>query len=151
MTTMDRQITIHQPKRLEIDTGAAAKVGQWAADAVRPLVIASGPTARYVDRLGLSRKVRAIEDVPPEPDLPAFGSVLARARNHKPDMVIGLGGGSVLDIAKLVAAMWNGAQSLAEVVGPNKVAGRDTPLVQVATTAGTGSETGIRALVTVSL
>lgn len=148
MTTMDRQITIHQPKRLEIGTGASAKVGEWATGAARPLVIASGPTAQYVKRLGLSGDVRVVDDVPPEPDLPAFETVLAHARDHRPDLVVGLGGGSVLDIAKLVAAMWDKEQKLTEIVGPNKLAGRNTPLVQVATTAGTGSEAGIRALVT---
>lgn len=148
MSTMDRLITIHQPKRLEIGTGAAAKVGAWAADALRPLVIASGPTAQYVERLRLGGDVLVIEDVPPEPDLPAFEHVLERAQAHRPDLVVGLGGGSVLDIAKLVAALWDGTQSLRDVVGPNKVAGRNTALVQVATTAGTGSEAGIRALVT---
>ncbi|MGI3165012.1 iron-containing alcohol dehydrogenase [Pseudooceanicola sp. 200-1SW] len=148
MSSMDRLITIHQPRRLEIGTGAAARVGEAAAQAARPLVIASGPTAQYVDRLGLSGQVLVIDDVPPEPDLPAFEAVLERARAFGPDLVVGLGGGSVLDIAKLVAVLWDGDQTLREVVGPNKVTGRRVPLIQVATTAGTGSEAGIRALVT---
>lgn len=147
MSTMDRLITIHQPKRLEIGVGAAARVGSLAETVQRPLVIASGPTARYVDRLGLSGAVAVIDDIPPEPDIPALDRALARAREHQPDIVIGLGGGSVLDVAKLVAALWDGEQSLADVAGPNRVAGRQTPLIQVATTAGTGSEAGIRALV----
>ena len=147
MSSMDRLITIHQPRRLEIGVGAAAKVGE-AVRAARPLVIASGPTAQYVDRLGLSGEVLVIDDVPPEPDLPAFEAVLERARAFGPDLVVGLGGGSVLDIAKLVAVLWDGDQALRDVVGPNKVAGRRVPLIQVATTAGTGSEAGIRALVT---
>lgn len=148
MSSMDRLITIHQPRRLEIGTGAAARVGEAAAQAARPLVIASGPTAQYVDRLGLSGQVLVIDDVPPEPDLPAFEAVLERARAFGPDLVVGLGGGSVLDIAKLVAVLWDGDQALRDVVGPGKVAGRRVPLIQVATTAGTGSEAGIRALVT---
>ncbi|WP_321366379.1 iron-containing alcohol dehydrogenase [uncultured Celeribacter sp.] len=148
MSTMDRLITIHQPKRLEIGVGAAAKVGVWAEFAKRPLVIASGPTATYVDRLGLSGDILIIDNVPPEPDLPSFNAVLEQARTHAPDLIVGLGGGSVLDVAKLVAALWDGTQTLTEVVGPDKVAGRNTPLVQVATTAGTGSEAGIRALIT---
>ncbi len=148
MSTMDRLITIHQPKRLEIGVGAAAKVGELGKDKQRPLIIASGPTAQYVDRLGLGGDILVIDDVPPEPDLPAFEAVVEKARAHQPDLVVGLGGGSVLDIAKLVAALWNSSQTLPEVAGPNKVAGRSTPLFQVATTAGTGSEAGIRALVT---
>jgi alcohol dehydrogenase class IV len=53
-----------------------------------------------------------------------------------------------MDVAKLVAALWDGTQGLDDVTGPNRVAGRRTALAQVATTAGTGSEGGIRALVT---
>ncbi|MCI5109450.1 MAG: iron-containing alcohol dehydrogenase [Marivita sp.] len=148
MSTMDRLITIHQPKRLEIGVGAAARVGDLAVGATRPVVIASGPTRQYVDRLGLSGDVLVIDDVPPEPDIPAFEAVLEATRAHEPDLVVGLGGGSVLDIAKLVAALWNADQALRDVAGPNKVSGRTTRLFQVATTAGTGSEAGIRALVT---
>lgn len=148
MSEMERPITLHQPRHLEIGVGSAAKLGAWASGATRPLVIASGPTERYVDRLNLPGTVEVIADVPPEPDTPAFDSVLERARAHRPDLVVGLGGGSVLDIAKLVAALWDGNQTLRDVAGPNKVAGRRTRLAQVATTAGTGSEAGIRALVT---
>ncbi|QDY70993.1 iron-containing alcohol dehydrogenase [Qingshengfaniella alkalisoli] len=148
MSTMDRMITIHQPRRLEIGTGAAAKVGELAKGVSRPLVIASGPTAQYTDGLGLPGDISVIDDVPPEPDLPAFERVLERARAHRPDLVVGLGGGSVMDVAKLVAALWNSDQTLRDVAGPDRVAGRDTALFQVATTAGTGSEAGIRALVT---
>lgn len=148
MSGMDTPITLHQPKRVEIGRGAAARVGDWAQGAQRGLVIASPATAGYADRLGLPAAVEIIADVPPEPDLPAFEAVLATAREVRPDFVVGLGGGSVMDVAKLVAALWDGDMALRDVAGPNRVAGRRTKLAQVATTAGTGSEAGIRALVT---
>ncbi|TQS70137.1 iron-containing alcohol dehydrogenase [Rhodobacteraceae bacterium] len=148
MNTMDRLITLHQPKRLEIGAHSVAQVGAWAAFSKRALVIASRSTAHYVARLGLGGDVCVIDDVPPEPDLPAFNRVLECARAHAPDLVVGLGGGSVMDVAKLVAALWDGTQALTDVVGPGLVEGRRTPLAQVATTAGTGSEAGIRALIT---
>lgn len=148
MSTMDRPITIHQPKRLEIGAGASTRVGKLAEGLSRPLVIASRQTAQYSERLGLLGEVLVVDNVQPEPDLPALDRVLVAARNHRPDLVVGLGGGSVLDVAKLVAALWKSDQTLSDVAGPNRVAGRDTYLFQVATTAGTGSEAGIRALVT---
>ncbi len=148
MSGMDTAITLHQPKRLEIGAGAAATLGNWADGAERVLVIACDHTDTYVERLKLSGDACIFSDVPPEPDTNAFESALAAARDYRPDLVVGLGGGSVLDVAKLVAAMWDGDQSLADVAGPNKIAGRHTPLAQVATTAGTGSEAGIRALIT---
>lgn len=146
--TLSRIITLHQPRRLEIGAGAAARLGDWAADAARIFVLATPHTAGFTDRLGLKGKVTTFDAIPGEPDIATFEAALAAARAARPDLVIGLGGGSVMDVAKLVAALWSGTQTLADVAGPNKVAGRSTRLVQIATTAGTGSEAGIRALIT---
>lgn len=63
-------------------------------------------------------------------------------------MVIGFGGGSAMDLAKLAAVLPGSGQVFAEIVGVEKVAGKRAALVQVPTTAGTGSEAGTRALVT---
>ena len=147
-TGMDRAITLHQPKRLEFGMGAAARLGDWAAGFSRVLVLASPQTARLIENLNLPGKVTLFSDVPPEPDDRALDAVLDEATKVRPDLVVGLGGGSVMDLAKLAACLWDGAQTLPEVVGPNKVARRLSALAQVATTAGTGSEAGIRALVT---
>lgn len=148
MNGVDAPITLYQPKRVEIGLGAAARVGEQTPSDGPILVVASGATAHYTDRLGLSGDVRVIDDVPPEPDLPAFEAALGIARETRPALVVGLGGGSVMDIAKLIAVLWDTEQTLTDVAGPNRVAGRRTALIQVATTAGTGSEAGIRALVT---
>ncbi|HBZ08235.1 MAG TPA: alcohol dehydrogenase, partial [Massilia sp.] len=61
------------------------------------------------------------------------------ARANDTDLVIGLGGGSSMDVAKLVAVLTASEQPLAEIYGIGKVTGSRLPLVQVATTAGTGS------------
>jgi len=149
MTTgMDRAITLHQPKRLEFGIGAAARLGDWAAGFDRILVLASPQTAGLLDRLRLPGTVTLFSTVPPEPDDLALAAVLEAAAAVKPDLVVGLGGGSVMDLAKLAACLWDGAQALPDVVGPNRVVRRLSALAQVATTAGTGSEAGIRALVT---
>lgn len=149
MTTgMDRAITLHQPKRLEFGIGAAARLGAWAAGFDSILVLASPQTAGMLERLRLPGTVTLFSTVPPEPDDLALAAVLEAAAAVRPDLVVGLGGGSVMDLAKLAACLWDGAQALPDVVGPNRVARRLSALAQVATTAGTGSEAGIRALVT---
>ncbi|MDB6454562.1 iron-containing alcohol dehydrogenase [Falsirhodobacter sp. 20TX0035] len=142
-----RNITIHLPKRLEIGAGASARVGQ-IVEAERIFVLATPHTAVFAQKLGLTGQITVFDDLPGEPDIACLEAALAAARAARPDLVVGLGGGSAMDVAKLVAALWDGDQTLAEVAGPNKVAGRRTALVQVATTAGTGSEAGIRALIT---
>jgi len=145
---MDRQIVIHQPRRVEIGSGSAALVGDWAKDAEKVMVITSKSVVALCERLQLSGAATLYSAVPAEPYDSDLQTVLAVAADLQPDVIIGLGGGSVMDIAKLVSVLWTGTQTLNEVVGPNKVAGRHSRLALVPTTAGTGSEAGIRALVT---
>lgn len=145
---LSRAITLHLPKRIEVGSGTAARLGDWLPDAPRILVVASRSTGPLVDKLGLKGEVRVFDGVAAEPKDTHLDAALEAARALRPEVVIGLGGGSVMDVAKLVAVLWDSAQTLADVAGPNKVAARGALLAQVATTAGTGSEGGIRALVT---
>jgi alcohol dehydrogenase class IV len=86
--------------------------------------------------------------VRPEPDIPNLDALLKLASEARADLVIGFGGGSAMDLAKLAAVLPGSGQSIHDVVGPEKVNGRRVALVQVPTTSGTGSEAGTRALVT---
>ncbi|QDZ11287.1 iron-containing alcohol dehydrogenase [Devosia ginsengisoli] len=146
--SMGHPITLLQPARLEIGAGAITRLGDWASSHRRIFVVAMAPTVGFIDRTGLKGEVQAYTDIPPEPDLPAVEAVLAAARAFRPDLVIGLGGGSVMDVAKLVAVLWDSEQSVLDVVGVDKITGRRSALAQVPTTSGTGSEAGIRSLVT---
>ncbi|EMB4324900.1 iron-containing alcohol dehydrogenase [Pluralibacter gergoviae] len=74
---------------------------------------------------------------PPEQIVLACAGVAADA---DADIIIGLGGGSSLDIAKLAAVLAAGSQPLSEMYGIGKVTGSRLPLVLIPTTAGTGSE-----------
>ena len=62
------------------------------------------------------------------------------ARQAGIDLVIGIGGGSSMDVAKLIAVLAPGEQELKTMYGIGNVKRRGLPLVQVPTTAGTGSE-----------
>jgi len=66
------------------------------------------------------------------------------------DGVIGYGGGSSMDVAKLIAllASPNQSQALSEIYGVEQIHGQRLPLIQVPTTAGTGSEVTAVAIVT---
>jgi len=75
-------------------------------------------------------------------------SAIARARDAGAEIVIGIGGGSSMDVAKLVAAFAGSTQDLAQAYGIDKVIGPRLPLIQVPTTAGTGSEVTPIAIVT---
>ncbi|KQR26950.1 iron-containing alcohol dehydrogenase [Agrobacterium tumefaciens] len=145
---MTVSITLHQPRRLLVGAGTTGQVGGLVGDAQATLVIATAITAGFIDRLQLRGKVEIFDAIPGEPEVATLEAAIAIARKVKPNVVIGLGGGSVLDVAKLVAALWDSEQTLTDVAGPNRVAARNTQLVQIATTAGTGSEAGIRSLIT---
>lgn len=145
---ISRAITLHLPRRIEIGSGAAAKVGEWADDAVRVLVIAQPVTRPMITKLQIKGQVAVFDGVAPEPKDTDLAAAIEAARAQRPDLIVGLGGGSVMDVAKLVAVLWDSDQKLSDVVGANRVARKCSRLAQVATTSGTGSEGGIRALVT---
>ncbi|MEH6567566.1 MAG: iron-containing alcohol dehydrogenase [Halioglobus sp.] len=64
------------------------------------------------------------------------------------DGVIAVGGGSSMDVAKVVAVLMGGNQSLPELYGVDQVSGARLPLLLVPTTAGTGSEVTPVAVIT---
>lgn len=70
------------------------------------------------------------------------------ARDAGVDGVIGLGGGSSMDVAKLIAALAPSSQPLSEMYGIGNILGGRLPLIQIPTTAGTGSEVTPIAIVT---
>lgn len=85
--------------------------------------------------------VALFDAVVADPPEPVVLDALALARGHQTDCVIGFGGGSSMDTAKLVAVLLGTDAPLASLYGIGQVRGqRQVPLVQVPTTAGTGSE-----------
>ncbi|MDX1702534.1 MAG: iron-containing alcohol dehydrogenase [Melioribacteraceae bacterium] len=81
-----------------------------------------------------------------EPNLEDFNTLLKFAEDFNADCVIGLGGGSVLDAAKLAAALQDSAQDIQDVFGIGQLKERNTPLVCLPTTSGTGSEVSPNAI-----
>ncbi|WP_183898227.1 iron-containing alcohol dehydrogenase [Rhizobium metallidurans] len=151
MVSLDSPITIIRPDIIEFGVGTAERLGKWASDKgyARILVISDAFNSTRVETLGLKGDITVFADVTPEPDTANLDKVLAAANAADAQLVVGFGGGSAMDLAKLAAVLAGSSQTLREVVGPNKVHGpRRVALAQVPTTAGTGSEAGIRALVT---
>ncbi|WP_338665805.1 iron-containing alcohol dehydrogenase [Pararoseomonas sp. SCSIO 73927] len=150
MPEIHSPIELLRPPRIEFGSGTLSALAPWVAERglKRVLVVADAFNAGRVDLLGLPGEVHVFGEVKPEPDLPNLEKVLAMAEAVKPDLVIGYGGGSAMDLAKLVAVLPGSGQTLHDVVGPEKVRGRSVALVQIPTTAGTGSEGGTRSLVT---
>ncbi|MFP6618413.1 MAG: iron-containing alcohol dehydrogenase, partial [Pirellulaceae bacterium] len=83
-----------------------------------------------------------------EPSLETASQALARARQWQPDSVLGLGGGSNMDLAKIVATVLAHGGTPADYFGFDQVPGPVLPLICVPTTAGTGSEVSHAAVLT---
>jgi len=115
------------------------------------LFVTSPPLAGTCQRLADDLRQRGIaaviwEHVTHEPDIEMFEAALATGREAGADAVVGLGGGSAMDVAKLVAALMGGRQQIGEVFGIGRLAPRRTFMVCVPTTAGTGSEASPNAI-----
>ncbi|WP_439238885.1 iron-containing alcohol dehydrogenase [Lonepinella sp. BR2919] len=86
--------------------------------------------------------VHIISNVPPEPPISAVNEIFEQSVKCNAEAVIGLGGGSAMDTAKLVALMLNNKDiALTEVTsGAKKFVHRSLPTLMIPTTSGTGSE-----------
>lgn len=79
-------------------------------------------------------------DVQPDPPEASVAQAVQAAVSAKADLVIGFGGGSAMDTAKLVALLARTPQDILAIYGVGLARGPRLPLIQVPTTAGTGSE-----------
>jgi alcohol dehydrogenase class IV len=75
-----------------------------------------------------------------EPSLHLVNRALAAARHYNPDSVIGVGGGSNMDVAKFVALLLKHPGPPEDFLGDDRIPGPTMPVICVPTTAGTGSE-----------
>ena len=106
-----------------------------------PGMMATGIVARAMSSLDAAGIVTGLySDVEADPPEAVVHAAIDAARAADADMIIGLGGGSSLDVAKLVALLLPGHQTLADAYGVGNATGPRLPLLLVPTTAGTGSE-----------
>ncbi len=134
--------------QIVFETGAAARLGEIVSPRMkRPCVV----TDRGVIEAGLiDDALQSLEaagldyhlfgGVEADPPAKVVRAAIEAAREHNADGVIGFGGGSSMDTAKVIACLINTSQSLEEIYGMDRVAGARAPLVLLPTTAGTGSE-----------
>ncbi|EXL06819.1 iron-containing alcohol dehydrogenase [Aquamicrobium defluvii] len=136
--------------QIHVEWGAAARLGallgQWFPARRLLLVTDKGlhkagvlePARASLAAAGFS--VTVFDDVVADPPEAVLLDCVALGREAGADIVLGLGGGSSMDVAKLAAVMLASEQELSALYGIGKVQGARLPLVQVPTTAGTGSE-----------
>ncbi len=146
----------HSPPKWQFGSGAIAKLGTLASElgARRALVVTS---AGMVGRPILAEALRALEgarlshrvfaEIPPDPPISVVDECRAALGSFAADCVIGLGGGSAMDAAKLAAMLAANGGALNDYFGVDRVPRRGLPTLMVPTTAGTGSEVSPDAVV----
>jgi alcohol dehydrogenase class IV len=110
----------------------------------QPVLASCGQVIPAMQQAGI--KTTVFDLINAEPTIGVFEECLAAARRQPFEGVIGLGGGSPMDVAKLVAALADGAQTIGEVLGINQLRGRRAFLACLPTTSGTGSEVSPNAI-----
>lgn len=121
----------------------------------RPLLVtdkgltALGMIAPIAAALGSHcESVVIFDDVTADPSEAVVEAALNTLRAHNCDALIAVGGGSSMDVAKVVAVLAKGIQPLQDLYGVDQVTGGRLPMILVPTTAGTGSEVTPVAVIT---
>ncbi len=136
-------------RRIVFGTGSFAKLAEHiqALKGRRPLVVldknlaAAGFQEKVEEVLGQSGlKISFFDKADPEPKLDLADEGARIALKGKCDLVVGVGGGSAMDLAKAVAAVAGNQGHAVDYLGLNKVPGPGLPMIMIPTTAGTGSE-----------
>lgn len=130
------------------EAGASARLGAIVKSRMkRPVVVTDegivkadliAPALKSLKDEGLD--FHLFDRIEADPPARVVRASVEAARAHKADGVIGFGGGSSMDTAKLIAVLLNSSQKLEEIYGTGNVKGARAPLALVPTTAGTGSE-----------
>lgn len=84
--------------------------------------------------------VRVYDQTAPELPLACVEECIQAARGFDADVIAGVGGGSCMDLAKVVALLLTHGGQVSDYFGEFKVPGSVLPLIAIPTTAGTGSE-----------
>jgi alcohol dehydrogenase len=155
MQIPDRNISLQLPRKMAFGAGCLTAAAEWiAAQTPRAVLVITSPqpVAGLAEPLVAALRASGItvavwDEIAKEPHVDDLARGLAAARDARASLIVGLGGGSAMDVAKLVAALLDGRQQIGEVFGIGKLASRSTPMVCIPTTSGTGSEVSPIAIV----
>lgn len=146
---MIRPFTYTGAKKIVFGTGSFRGLADHIREleSSRPMVVLdhalaeAGFRKKLQDLLDVSGlRYTLFDGVEPEPALERADEGARAALKGKCDLVVGIGGGSAMDVAKAVAAVAGNKGKALDYLGLNKVPGPGLPTIMVPTTAGTGSE-----------
>jgi alcohol dehydrogenase class IV len=146
---LDKNFTIQLPKKIIFGEDVVKNVPELAKQFnAKSVLFMTDPT---ISKIGLSSKVvnplqeagikvEIYDKVEPEPSLKAAEQVMKVARDASYDLVIGMGGGSSLDMGKLASISATNLGPIADYIGVGNIPLPGLPKILIPTTSGTGSE-----------
>ena len=148
MTSTIAPFSYHNPTAIEFGWGALARLpelvrsvgGRRALVVGDPGVAKAGLVDRVVAALGSTVPVTTFTDVESDPDARSVDAGVQLARSKDCDFIIGVGGGSAMDVAKAIGIMLTNPGNIRDYAGMGKVGKPGAPVIAIPTTSGTGSE-----------
>ncbi|MBP3786914.1 MAG: iron-containing alcohol dehydrogenase [Prevotella sp.] len=148
-----KAITLLQPQKIVFGTGCIETFTEdYKKLGLQRLMVLTAPpilplieeTLANLKAAGVS--IEIFQNILAEPTVNDFKKILEVARQFKADSVVGIGGGSVLDVTKLVAAFINSDQQVEDCFGTGFIKAKGLWFACLPTTAGTGSEVSPNAI-----
>jgi alcohol dehydrogenase class IV len=142
-----QDLKIHYPNKLVFGKGTLEQLPDeiMALSCTRVLIVTISPLLTQLNGLIATLEAKGIKvfvnmSIMHEPSFGEVQQMMQEVKGFNPDVVVGIGGGSVLDVAKLIAALLDNEQELKDIVGIGLLKRRPKKLICLPATAGTGSE-----------
>ena len=146
-------ITLLQPQKIVFGTGCIQTFcDDYLKLGFQRMVLLTAPPILPLIEPALQRlqsegvQILVVSDIVAEPSVSDFNAILDQARDFQADSVVGIGGGSVLDLSKLVAAFVGSEQRVEDCFGTGMIQKKGLWFACLPTTAGTGSEVSPNAI-----
>jgi alcohol dehydrogenase class IV len=143
-------LKIHFPGKLIFGKGTLKQLPEEirALNCKKVLLLTIEPILPRLQELidSLDTQVMTDTSIVQEPSFADVRELMQRVAAFNPDVVLGIGGGSVLDVAKLVAALLENEQQLEDITGIGLLKQRVKKLICLPATSGTGSEVSPNAI-----
>lgn len=155
----EAKIVFKSPTQLVIENGISYKLGMYLKklNVTKALLVTDSVIMKLgvVEKLIEASKAYGVEfavysDVLPEPPEENVSDALRVYKENGCNGVVGLGGGSAIDVAKAAAMLVTNGGSYADYTGIDKVPYRCDPLILMPTTSGTGSEVSVFSIMLVN-
>lgn len=140
--------SFHNPTAIEFGVGALARLPELVKNlgGKRALVVGdlgvykAGLVDRVIAALGDDIPVMTFTEVESDPDARSVDAGVKLAKPWKCDVIIGIGGGSAMDVAKAIGVMLTNPGNIRDYAGMGKISKPGVPVIAIPTTSGTGSE-----------